>query len=73
MLFCSNVKRKILIRTLTSNNPVNHRFLQKGKEDNVQLCVYVDGKCVVDLYGTAIGDTDYNADTIQVSSLIEIF
>jgi len=40
-------------------------MLQKGKEDNVQLCVYVDGKCVVDLYGTAIGDTDYNADTIQ--------
>ena len=31
------------------------------------MCVYVDGKCVVDLYGTAIGDTDYNADTIQVS------
>ena len=50
-----------------------YAFLQKGKEDNVQLCVYVDGKCVVDLYGTAIGDTDYNADTIQVSSLIEIF
>jgi len=41
------------------------QMLQKGKEDNVQLCVYVDGKCVVDLYGTAIGDTDYNADTIQ--------
>ena len=41
-------------------------MLLKGKERNVQLCVYVDGKCVVDLYGTAIGDTSYNADTIQV-------
>ena len=41
--------------------------LKKGKEDNVQLCVYVDGKCVVDLFGTAIGDTDYNANTIQAS------
>merc|ERR1712156_1207007 len=40
-------------------------MLSKGKEENVQLCVYVDGKCVVDLYGTAVGDTNYNADTIQ--------
>jgi len=30
------------------------------------LCVYVDEKCVVDLYGTAIGDSNYNAETIQV-------
>ena len=46
------------------------KLLSKGKEENVQLCVYVDGKCVVDLYGTAVGDTNYNADTIQVSKLL---
>ena len=27
-------------------------------KENVQLCVYVDGNCVVDLDGTAIGDKD---------------
>ena len=30
-------------------------MLRDGAEENVQLCVYVDDKCVVDLYGTAIG------------------
>ena len=40
-------------------------MLRKGKEENVQLCVYVDGHCVVDLYGTAIGDESYNPDTLQ--------
>ena len=30
-------------------------MLRDGAEENVQLCVYVDEKCVVDLYGTAIG------------------
>ena len=38
-----------------------------GKENNAQLCIYVNDECVVDLYGTAIGDTTYTQDTIQVS------
>ena len=42
------------------------KMLTKGKEENVQLCVYVDGNCVVDLYGTAVGDSDYNHDKLQV-------
>ena len=49
--------------------PVKKHFIKmltKGKEENVQLCVYVDGNCVVDLYGTAIGDKEYNQEKIQV-------
>ena len=42
------------------------KMLHEGLEENLQLCVYVDEKCVVDLYGTAIGDSNYNAETIQV-------
>lgn len=42
------------------------KMLKEGIEENLQLCVYVDEKCVVDLYGTAVGDKTYNADTIQV-------
>ena len=37
-----------------------------GKENNAQLCIYVNDECVVDLYGTAIGDTTYTQDTLQV-------
>jgi putative heme degradation protein len=44
-------------------------MLRKGCEDNVQLCVYVDNKCVIDLYGTAVGNHKYNADSIQVINL----
>ena len=42
-------------------------MLQNGLEENLQLCVYVDGKCVVDLYGSAIGDKNYDAEKIQVT------
>jgi hypothetical protein len=42
------------------------RMLRKGTEDNVQLCVYVNNSCVIDLYGTATGNHTYNADTLQV-------
>ena len=38
-----------------------------GGEANAQLCIYVDGQCVIDLYGTAIGDTNYGPNTLQVS------
>ena len=41
-------------------------MLKHGAEENLQLCVYVDGKCVVDLYGTATNDWTYGPDTIQV-------
>ena len=44
------------------------KMLETGAEENVQLCVYVGGKCVIDLYGTAVGDCTYNADTLQVSN-----
>lgn len=39
---------------------------KNGEEENSQLCVYVGGTKVIDLYGTAIGDTSYGADTITV-------
>lgn len=41
-----------------------HRYL----EDNAQLCIYVDDQCVVDLWGSANGDTDFTGD-----SLINVF
>ena len=47
-----------------------YRMLRDGAEENLQLCVYVEDKCVVDLYGTAIGDETYNAETIQVLYII---
>ena len=43
------------------------KMMTEGIEENVQLCVYVDGKMVIDLYGSATGDTKYNADSLQVS------
>ena len=39
-------------------------MLKHGAEENVQLCVYVDGKCVIDLYGSAVGDKNFDADKI---------
>ncbi len=44
------------------------RNLSILEERNVQLCVYVGGDKVVDLWGTAIGDAEFNAD-----SLINVF
>lgn len=37
----------------------------RGKERNAQLCVYVDGECVVDLWGSADGDKSYTGDSLQ--------
>ena len=48
-------------------------MLQNGAEENVQLCVYHDGQCVIDLWGTAIGDTLYNEDKIQVNIVILLY
>ena len=50
--------------------PVRKHFEQmfkKGMEDNAQLCVYVGGECVVDLYGSATGDENFDADKVTVS------
>ena len=41
-------------------------MLGNGLEENLQLCVYVEGECVIDLYGSAKGDESYNAEKIQV-------
>ena len=35
------------------------------KEWNAQCCVYVGSERVVDLYGTAVGDERYDADSLQ--------
>ena len=42
-------------------------MLKNGAEENLQLCIYVEGKCVVDLYGTAVDDRTYTADSLQVN------
>ena len=56
----------------------NHDYLQVKKslqkmlveksEENVQLCVFVDGECVVDLCGTSTGDFAHDRDKLQVRS-----
>ena len=38
---------------------------QKRIESSAQLCVYVEGECVVDLWGTRIKNSSYNADSLQ--------
>ena len=43
------------------------KMLKSGAEENLQLCIYVGDKCVVDLYGTAVGDWTYTPETHQVS------
>ena len=56
---------------LPGYEPVRDRFIQNfcdGLECNSQLCVYVNNTCVVDLFGTAIGDTNYGPDNIQVKT-----
>ena len=41
-------------------------FFKSGREKNAQLCVYVKNEVVVDLYGTAIGDSKYGPDCLHV-------
>ena len=41
------------------------RNVETGQERNAQLCVYVDGECVLDLWGSAEGDPDYHGDSLQ--------
>jgi len=42
-----------------------HKLFSDGREDNAQVCVYVDGKKVVDLWGSANGDEDYDGDVLH--------
>ena len=53
--------------------PVQNAFVQNfisGQETNASLCVYVDRKCVIDMYGTAIGDDVYKPDLLQVQTFL---
>ena len=55
--------------------PVKKQFehmIKKGIEENAQLCVYVGGDCVIDLYGSAKGDEEFNEDKITVSQQIKL-
>ena len=47
------------------------KMLQDKTEENVQLCVYVDGECVVDLCGTSTGDFGHDRDKLQVHFLVK--
>jgi len=38
---------------------------ETGREEDAQLCVYVEGRKVVDLWGSAVGDTTYTGDSLQ--------
>ena len=37
----------------------------KGIESSAQLCVYVEGEIVIDLWGSRIKNLDYNGDSLQ--------
>ncbi len=39
--------------------------LEQGRGENAQVCFYVDGEKVVDLWGSAVGSEGYSGDTIQ--------
>lgn len=38
---------------------------ETGQEANAQICVYVAGKKVVDLFGTSVADVGYDQETLQ--------
>ncbi len=49
--------------------PVRDLFesnFKRGREANAQCCAYVAGKKVVDLWGSASDDPNYNGDSLQV-------
>ena len=41
-------------------------MLASGCEDNVQLCVYVAKKCVINLYGSYNDHAQYDENSLQV-------
>ena len=47
-------------------------FFKSGREKNAQLCVYVKNEVVVDLYGTAIGDSNYGPNSLHVRGIFSI-
>ena len=46
------------------------KMLKEGMEENVQLCVYVDGKIVIDLYGSTKEGSKYDGDSLQVLKIL---
>ena len=43
-------------------------MISKGSDENIQLCVYVNGQCVIDLFGSINHDYNDNAKQIIFSS-----
>ena len=43
-------------------------MISKGSDENLQLCVYVNGQCVIDLFGSITDDYNDNAKQIIFSS-----
>ncbi len=41
------------------------KHFEEGREDNAQCVAYVDGKRVVDLWGSATGNDSYDGDSLQ--------
>lgn len=49
------------------------KMLKSGCEDRLQLCIYVNNVCVVDLYGSQSNDDKYDGDSIQVKYTVDYF
>ena len=46
-----------------------YKMVHEGADKNVQLCVYVEDKCVADLFATRGAKADdYDPDKIQVNN-----
>ena len=46
-----------------------YKMVHAGADNHAQLCVYVEEKCVVDLFGARGSKTDdYDPDKIQVNA-----
>ena len=43
------------------------KIINSSCEDKIQMCVYVNKICVIDLYGSTKNDLNYDLDTMQVS------
>ena len=40
-------------------------MMKSSCEDKIQMCVYVNKTCMIDLYGSTKNDLNYNPDTMQ--------
>ena len=45
------------------------KHFEDGKDENAQLCVYVGQECVIDLWGSSIGDENFGPDLLNVRFL----